>query len=105
MTIGSFMPLRSSWPAALEALGREFPAHRIIVDPDEARRALPSLDAIVALKLEAEAYEAATSLKATFVPFTGLNHLPTELLVSRGVRAFNVHGNAASVAQCAMAMT
>jgi lactate dehydrogenase-like 2-hydroxyacid dehydrogenase len=48
--------------------------------------------------------EAATSLKACFVPFTGLNHLPTDLLLARGVRAFNVHGNAESVAQCALAL-
>jgi phosphoglycerate dehydrogenase-like enzyme len=105
MTIGSFMPLGSAWPARLEALGREFPSHEIIVNPDESRRALPRLDAILALRLEAEAYEAAKALKAAFVPFTGLNHLPVELLIGRGVRAFNVHGNSESVAQCAIAMT
>jgi lactate dehydrogenase-like 2-hydroxyacid dehydrogenase len=31
--------------------------------------------------------------------------LPVELLAARGVRGFNVHGNAESVAQCAIAMT
>ncbi len=99
------MPASSPWPAALAALAREFPGHEFILDPAEARAALPRLDAILALRLEREAYEAASSLRAVFVPFTGLNHLPAELLLGRGARVFNVHGNAESVAQCAIAMT
>ncbi len=63
------------------------------------------MDAILGLRLDRADYEGARSLKAVFVPFTGLNHLPTELFLERGVRVFNVHGNAASVAQCAVAMT
>jgi phosphoglycerate dehydrogenase-like enzyme len=105
MTIGSFMPAGSAWADRLSVLAADFPGHEIIVDPEAARSALSRLDAILALRLEAEAYESASSLKAVFVPFTGLNHLPVELLAARGVRAFNVHGNAESVAQCAMAMT
>jgi phosphoglycerate dehydrogenase-like enzyme len=105
MTIGSFMPFGTAWTAKLRELADQLHGHEVIVEPEEARAALPRLDAILALRLEAEAYEKATSLKAVFVPFTGLNHLPVELLASRGVRAFNVHGNAESVAQCAIAMT
>jgi phosphoglycerate dehydrogenase-like enzyme len=105
MTLGSFMPAGSSWPAALASLAKSFPEHEIITDPEASRAALPRLDAILALRLDREAYEAALALKAVFVPFTGLNHLPSELLASRGVRAFNVHGNAELVAQCAIAMT
>jgi phosphoglycerate dehydrogenase-like enzyme len=105
MIIGSFMPLGSNWPGRLAALAREFPEHEIIVRPEASRAALARLDAILALRLERGAYEAATALKAVFVPFTGLNHLPVELLAARGVRGFNVHGNAESVAQCAIAMT
>jgi phosphoglycerate dehydrogenase-like enzyme len=104
MTLGSFMPSGSSWPGDLESLAAAFPGHEIIADPAAARAALPRLDAILALRLDRGSYEAATALKAVFVPFTGLNHLPTELLLERGVRAFNVHGNAESVAQCAIAM-
>jgi phosphoglycerate dehydrogenase-like enzyme len=105
MTIGSFMPTDSIWTERLMALAALFPEHEIIIEPDKARAALPRLDAILALRLESEAYEAAAALKAVFVPFTGLNHLPVDLLVARGVRAFNVHGNAESVAQSAIAMT
>ena len=105
MIIGSFMPLGTSWTADLESLAAAFPGHEIILDPAAARAALPRLDALLASRLEADAYEAASSLKAAFVPFTGLNHLPADLLLERGVRVFNVHGNAESVAQCAIAMT
>jgi phosphoglycerate dehydrogenase-like enzyme len=99
------MPYNSSWRAGLEGLAEAFPGHEILVDPRASRAALSRLDAILALRLERGDYEAATSLKAAFVPFTGLNHLPAELLLERGVRAFNVHGNAESVAQCAIALT
>jgi phosphoglycerate dehydrogenase-like enzyme len=105
MTIGSFMPANSVWSTGLEELAADFPSHEFILDPAAAREALPRLDAILALRLDAADYEAATSLGAVFVPFTGLNHLPAELLLERGARVFNVHGNAESVAQCAIAMT
>jgi phosphoglycerate dehydrogenase-like enzyme len=75
------------------------------MDPKASREALPRLDGILALQLERSAFEAATSLKAVFVPFTGIDHLPAPLLLERGVRAYNVHGQAPSVAQCALAMT
>jgi phosphoglycerate dehydrogenase-like enzyme len=99
------MPASSAWAPRLAALASRFPGHEIIADPDRAREALPRLDAILASKLETEAFAAAASLKALFVPIVGVNHLPTALLLERGVRVFNAHGNAQSVAQCALAMT
>jgi phosphoglycerate dehydrogenase-like enzyme len=104
MTLGCFVPLNSTWSDRLAGLASDFPQHEILIEPEASRAALPRLDAIVALRLEREAYQAAASLKAVFVPFTGLNHLPADLLLERGVRVFNVHGNAESVAQCAIAM-
>ena len=99
------MPSQSEWPARLEVLAAAFPGHEFIVGKDAARAALPRLDAILSSRLDKTDYEAATSLKAVFVPFTGINHLPAEILLERGARVFNVHGNAESVAQCAIAMT
>jgi phosphoglycerate dehydrogenase-like enzyme len=66
--------------------------------------ALPELDAILAGRLDRAVFERATALKALFVPFTGLNHLPADLLLARRVRVYNVHGQAASVAERALAM-
>jgi phosphoglycerate dehydrogenase-like enzyme len=105
MRIGSFMPLRSVWKPHLEALQARYPEHELLLDPEASRAALPSLDALLAGRLEEEAYRRATALKAVFVPFTGLNHLPAGLLLERGVQVFNVHGQAPAVAQCALAMT
>jgi len=105
MRIGSFLPFRSVWNEPLQALQRRFPAHEILLDPTASREALPTLDAILAGPLEASAFEAASRLQAVFVPFTGINHLPVPLLLERGVAAFNVHGQAPAVAQCALAMT
>ena len=99
------MSSKSTWPSGLKQLQAAFPDHEIIVGGDAGRAALPRLDAILSSRLDRAEYAAATSLKAVFVPFTGLNHLPAELLLERGVRVFNVHGNAESVAQCAIAMT
>ena len=99
------MPASPAWLAALESLAAEFPEHEFVAAPAEARAAIPQLDGILASRLEREVYEAATSLKAVFVPFTGLNQLPADLLLERKVRVFNVHGNAESVAECAIAMT
>jgi phosphoglycerate dehydrogenase-like enzyme len=102
--IGSFIR-GSFWTDRLESLRRRFPSHEIIIDSAASRKALSGLDAILGGRLDREIFEAATSLKAVFVPFTGLNHLPRELLLERGVRIFNVHGNAEAVAERALAMT
>lgn len=105
MRLGSFMPLNSLWKPHLEALRASFPHHEILIDPEEARQALPTLDAILAGRLDLRAYQQATSLKALFIPVTGLNHLPAELLIERHVKVHNIHGQAPGVAQCALAMT
>lgn len=105
MRLGSFMPLNSVWKEPLQALQERFQEHEILLDPKASREALPRLDGILAGQLEHSAYEAAESLKAVFVPFTGINHLPVPLLLERGVKVYNVHQQASSVAQCALAMT
>ncbi len=105
MRIGSFMPLHSAWKPRLEALQAAFPAHGILVDPRESQASVAGLDAILAGRLDRAVFEAATNLKALFVPISGLNHLPADLLLERGVKVYNVHGNAPGVAQCALAMT
>jgi phosphoglycerate dehydrogenase-like enzyme len=105
MRVASFMPPNALWREALAELQARFPQHEILADPEVSRAALPQVEAILAGRLDAASYEAAVNLKATFVPFTGLNHLPADLLIARNVRVFNIHGQAAGVAQCALAMT
>ena len=106
MRIGSLMPPGSAlWSGRLASLSRAFPDHYFVTDPAEAATAAGTLDALLASRVEPSLLEAASSLKALFLPITGVNHLPLELLSRKGVRVFNVHGNAESVAQCALAMT
>jgi len=106
MRIGSLMPARSAlWAERLSSLASRFPEHEIIADPAGTAASLSSVDALIAAKIERETIEKASSLKALFLAITGVNHIPLELLAGRGVHVYNVHGNAESVAQCALAMT
>jgi len=66
---------RRRWPAKVARLHRP-------------REALPRLDGILSLLPDRSIFDAATSLKAVFVPFTGINHLPVPLLLERGVRVY-----------------
>ncbi|MBL8967726.1 MAG: hypothetical protein JNG85_12015, partial [Spirochaetaceae bacterium] len=75
------------------------------LDPVAAMEGVAGLDAVLANRLPDEVYLRAERLKAVFVPFAGLNHLPAGLLAEKGVRVFNVHGNAEEVAERALAMT
>jgi phosphoglycerate dehydrogenase-like enzyme len=105
MRIASFLPRSGLWAERLDALAASQPAHDFILDPERAAAAAAEADAVVGNSFPAGFLEAATSLKALFVPFAGVNHLPTALLLGRGVRVFNAHGNAAHVAERALAMT
>ncbi len=100
------MPAHSAlWAGRLAALKERFPEHDILLDPAAAAAAPERLDAILASRVEPGFVEAASSLKALFLPITGVNHLPLDVLAKRGIKVYNVHGNAESVAQCALAMT
>ncbi len=105
MIVGSFMPPSSAWTSRLTALAEANPGHEIIVDPRHAAEVLPRLDLMLASHVDAATIEAASSLKAFFAPLAGVDHLPTEVFRDRGIRVFNAHGNARSVAQCALSMT
>ena len=105
MRIGSFLPRTGIWASKLEDLASRQPGHDFILDPESVKRELPSLDAIIANRIPDEIYHNAESLSAVFVPFAGVNHLPAALLLSRGVHIYNSHGNAAQVAERALALT
>jgi phosphoglycerate dehydrogenase-like enzyme len=106
MRIASMMPSGSAlWAERLASLQVRYPRHEILSDPAAVAASPDRLDAILASRVEPSFLEAASSLKALFLPITGLNHLPLEALAARGIKVYNVHGNAESVAQCALAMT
>lgn len=105
MIIGSFMPARSVWAPAIAQLREEFPEHTWLEGLNENSPEIPSLDIILGGRVSKAVFPKATKLKALFQPFTGLNHLPSDLLIERGVEVYNVHSNAFDVAERALAMT
>jgi len=100
------MPPRSPlWATAFDRFSRAHPGVRLLHAEGEAVASLSEVDALVAARIDAEQLLKATSLKALFLPLTGLNHLPLELLQKRDIEVYNLHANAESVAQNALAMT
>ena len=105
MKIGAIVPATSSiWAGEIEKLARLFPEAELFVGESEVLKAFGSIEALIASRLTRELVERASSLKALFLPIAGLNAIPVEVLAARGVRVFNVHANAESVAQNALAM-
>lgn len=105
MIIGSFMPLHSVWAPAIAQLRKEFPEHTWLEGLSEESPEIGSLNVIMGGRVPATVFPKAIKLKALFQPFTGVNHLPAEILIARGVEVYNVHSNAFDVAERALAMT
>ncbi len=105
MRIGFCVPMNEVWTAAAAELEHEFGKDVEVIRGLEPSLAdFSGLDAVVANVVDRAYYEKTTGLKAVFVPFVGVNHLPADLLIERGVSVFNCHGNAESVAERALAL-
>ena len=105
MKIGSFMPIQSIWRTIIEQLREEFPDHTWLEGLTSDSSEIGSLDLIIAGRIPADVFKAATNLKALFQPFTGINHLPSQLMLERNIQVYNVHSNAFDVAEKALALT
>jgi len=105
LTLGVYLNLDDSWREQLARLGHDFPTIEIIAGKEDVLSHIARITALVAVPMPEEELQKAENLRALFVPFVGLNHLPQRLLSERGVRVFNVHGNAESVAERALALT
>ncbi len=104
MRLGSFMSRFTFMDNGFDAIKACFPQHDYIMDPEAAQEALPTLDGILVDRIDRSLLDQAVSLKALFTSFTGINHLPIDLLRERGVKVINIHCQAPEVAQCALAM-
>jgi len=103
--IAAFLQKTNSlWRESLDPVIREFPDLEIILDPEEAERRIGEADILVGGKVKREIFEKAVNLKLVVVPFTGVNHLPFDLLKERGVKVANSHGNAWYVAERTIGM-
>ncbi len=105
MRIGFCLPMSELWTKLADDFERRAgPGVELVRGVEPSLAAFGTLDAVVANMVDRAYYEAAAALKAVFVPFVGVNHLPADLLVERGVAVFNCHGNAESVAERALAL-
>ncbi len=99
--------LTSDYPDTISSLREEYPEHLFAVADSKEKLFTDITDADVLIDHRAseELLNTATQLKWLFVPFTGTNGVPFNLLQSHGVRVSNNHGNAALVAERAFALT
>jgi phosphoglycerate dehydrogenase-like enzyme len=94
------------WKEKYRKLIAEFPDVEFTAtyNPEERPDALKKADAVVSGRLLEEEINLAEKLKVIFVPFTGLNTFPLELIKKKNVVISNTHSNARYVAERAIAL-
>ncbi len=100
MKILILQQINSLWKGYIEDIKREFPQADITDDASSIGEA----EVIIGTRLSEDLIHQAESLKVVLVPMAGVDKLPLEHLFSRNIRIANVHGNAESVAERAVAL-
>jgi lactate dehydrogenase-like 2-hydroxyacid dehydrogenase len=98
--------LSEHWEPYLSNLEKEFPGVKFIrnSNPEDRLSLLKTADAVITGRLIKEEIEYSRMLKIVFVPFTGLNSFPLELLKERNILISNTHANSRFVAEKAVAL-
>jgi len=106
MNILFLFNLDGTWKQKYEDLKKEFPQVNFsnVTDPGKRAEALKDCDAVVSGRISAEEIESAKNLKVIFVPFTGLNSFPLEIIKSKNIIISNTHANAPYVAERAVTL-
>lgn len=106
MNILFLFGLDGRWKQKYEDLKKEFPRVNFfnVTDQEKRTNALKECDAVVSGRISAEEIEAAKNLKVIFVPFTGLNSFPLEIIKSKNIIVSNTHANAPYVAERALTL-
>lgn len=93
--------LALDFPEQVQEFAAGFPDHEFVSVSGKTQLFAEIVDADVLVdhRVSDELLDRSTRLKWLFVPFTGVNGIPWELLVRRGVRVSNNHGNAGIVAE------
>jgi phosphoglycerate dehydrogenase-like enzyme len=94
------------WKEKYLKLKAEFPQVEFtaVLNPDERLNALKKADAVVCGRILTEEIEQSPNLKVIFVPFTGLNSFPLEIIKQKGIIISNTHANAKYVAERAVTL-
>jgi phosphoglycerate dehydrogenase-like enzyme len=94
------------WKEKFRALKEEFPQVEFTAtfDPNERLDALKNADAVVVGRISPEEITQSEKLKVIFVPFTGLNNFPLDIIKQKGIIISNTHANAPYVAERAVTL-
>jgi phosphoglycerate dehydrogenase-like enzyme len=94
------------WKEKFHMLKEEFPHVEFTAtfNPAERSDVIKNADAIVSGRLTPEEIEQADKLKVIFVPFTGLNTFPINIIKQKGIIISNTHANAKYVAERAVTL-
>ncbi|MFI5144384.1 MAG: 2-hydroxyacid dehydrogenase [Ignavibacteria bacterium] len=106
MKILFFDSLNKYWHNKLSGLQKEFPDTAFIEvdDPIQRIQLLKDADAVVCGRITEEQLENAQSLKAIFVPFTGIDSFPVEYIHRKNILISNTHANSKYVAEHAVTL-
>jgi len=104
MKIVFYNRLNRLWLQRIEELRDEFNHVDFVIDPDQAKFALESANALATGRISLELIRRAQRLEMIFVPFAGVDGLPLDHVKERGVKISNAHGNAPYVAERGIAM-
>ena len=104
MKLVFYNKLNRLWLEKIEGLRQEFSHVDFITAEDRIKGEIEDAGAIVAGELTADLLKRCRNLKMIFVPYAGPDGLPFDQIKKRNIRVANVHGNAAYVAERAVAM-
>ena len=98
--------LAFDYPQEIDSLASRHPDHVFLVarGRDQLFELITDADVLIDHRVSGELLSRASRLKWLFVPFTGVNSVPFDLLAPRGIRVSNNHGNASLVAERAVAL-
>lgn len=104
MKILFLFTLDDHWQKRFGELQEEFPQHDFVnvTDADRRRDELKTADAVVCGRLTEDELRNSPDIKAVFVPFTGLNNFPLQIIKEMGIPISNTHANAKYVAEHAV---
>lgn len=104
MRIGFLYRFNSLWKEHCTPLMEKHPEHEFITDRETTLKEIETFHILIGGIEPKGVYEQARSVRAVFVPFVGVDHLPAQVFIERGVRVFNSHGNARFVAERTLAL-
>lgn len=98
--------LSKHWEPGIEKLKKEFPNVSFIKNsnPNDRAKLLKTAYAVITGRITEDEIHSAHNLEIIFVPFTGLNHFPLQLIKERDILISNTHAQSKYVAEKAVAL-